>query len=235
MSTTAQLLVTGFEPFGGDDVNPSASVAQQLDGTTLVAGAQSYRIVGRVLPCAFDAARMHLFRALDESTPELVLCTGLAAGREGLTFERVAINLVDACIADNAGAQPIDGKVVKTSINAHFTRLPVKAMVQAAKDEGVAASLSLSAGTYVCNAVFFALLHHLAQRQRKPAVRSAATMLTTTPRGGFVHLPLLPDQVSRYRQAPSMPLETMLIGLRAALVAALMHRRDIVVVGGSIA
>lgn len=232
-----RILVTGFEPFGGDDVNPSALVAEQLNGTALVVGEHRITIVGHVLPCAFDDALVQLHRALDLHTPAIVLCTGLAAGREGLTFERVALNLADARIADNVGAQPIDGKVVKSSTNAHFTQLPVKAMVQAALEAGVPASLSLSAGTYVCNAVFFALLHRLARTQpRKPSHRRKTSFKTSnTVRGGFVHLPLLPDQLVRYGRVPSMPLASMVLGLQAALAAAVTHRRDLSVAGGSIA
>ena len=121
------LLVTGFEPFGGERINPSADVARALHGRT-IGGAQ---VVGAVLPCVFGASIDALRAAIDTHRPQLVLALGLAAGRDGCTLDRVAINLDDARIADNAGAQPIDAPVVARGPAAHFTTLPIKAMVAA--------------------------------------------------------------------------------------------------------
>lgn len=202
-----RILVTGFEPFGGDDFNPSMQLARVLDGETIA----GHRVTGRVLPVAFGDAIRALNDAIDEVEPALVLAMGLAAGRACLSFERVAINLVDAPIADNAGAQPVDGRVMPSTRDAWFTNLPVKAMAQAARAAGVPAELSLTAGTYVCNAVFFALMARVAHARRRGRVL----------RAGFVHVPLVPAQeASRGGFAPNLAFDDQLRGVRAALGAA---------------
>lgn len=208
MTKTARtpILVTGFEPFGGESVNPSALVAQALHGRTI----DGVPVLGAVLPCVFGAALDALNAALERHRPQLVLALGQAAGRSALSLERVAINVDDARIPDNAGAQPVDKPVVAKGPNAHFTTLPVKAMVAALRDAGHPAELSNSAGTFVCNHVFYGLQHAL--RRRRAA------------RSGFMHLPLLPEQ-SRAGQ-PSLPLAQMIDGTALALATALRLRGD---------
>ena len=195
------ILVTGFEPFGGDSVNPSAEVARALHGRALC-GAP---VIGIVLPCAFGASIDVLRAALDQHRPQLVLALGLAAGREGFTPERVAINRDDARIADNAGAQPIDRPVVSSGPAAYFSTLPIKAMVAALRDADHPAAVSNSAGTYVCNHIFYGLMH---------AIRRRAGV-----RGGFMHLCALPGQAG-----PSLSLAALTEGVATALVAAMCHR-----------
>jgi pyroglutamyl-peptidase len=202
------LLVSGFEPFGGERVNPSADVARALHGRT-IGGA---RVVGIVLPCVFGQSIETLRHAIDTHRPQLVLALGQAAGRDGFTFERVAINLDDARIADNAGAQPIDVPVVACGAAAHFTTLPIKAMAAALRKAGHTASVSYSAGTFVCNHVFYGLQHAL---KRRRGVRS-----------GFMHLPCLPEQAAR--GTPNMALSTMVEGVGLALATALDVREDLV-------
>jgi pyroglutamyl-peptidase len=198
LTTPRPILVTGFEPFGGDAVNPSALVAQALDGQTL-GGA---RVHGVVLPCVFGAAITAIKSALDLHRPQLVLALGLAASRAELTPERVAINLDDARIADNAGAQPIDTPVIAGAPAAYFATLPIKTMTAALRGAGVPASVSHSAGTFVCNHVFYGLQH--AARRRRGL------------RSGFMHLPPL-DVV---------PLDRMVGAVAASLEAALATRDD---------
>lgn len=211
----APILVTGFEPFGGEAVNPSALVAQALHGRSI----DGVPVVGTVLPCVFGAALDVLGDALDRHRPQLVLALGQAAGRSALSLERVAINVDDARIPDNAGAQPVDAPVVAKGPAARFATLPVKAMVAALRDAGHPAELSNSAGTFVCNHVFYGLQHALRTR------RSA--------RSGFMHLPLLPEQ-ARAGQ-PSLPLTQMIDGTALALVAALrMSAGDLRVTEGSL-
>jgi pyroglutamyl-peptidase len=206
------ILVTGFEPFGGERVNPSAEVARALHGRTI----DGARVVGIVLPCVFGAAIDALRDAIDTQRPQLVLALGQAAGRDGFTLERVAINLDDARIADNAGAQPIDEPVIARGAAAHFTTLPIKAMVAALRDAGHEASVSYSAGTFVCNHVFYALQHVL---KRRRSVRS-----------GFMHLPCLPEQAAL--PTPSMSLAAMVDGVGIALATALAVHDDPVVSAG---
>lgn len=199
------LLLTGFEPFGGESVNVSWQVAQALHGERLA----GHRVVACQVPTTFGAALERMEEALRSHRPRHVLCLGQAAGRADLSIERVAINLDDAIIPDNAGQQPIDHPVVPGAPAAYFTRWPIKRMVQAARQQGVAASVSLSAGSFVCNHLFFGLMHRL---RRSRVV------------GGFMHLPLLPEQSQgRLAGLPSMPLAQQIEGTRVMLVAGLAH------------
>ncbi len=211
------LLLTGFEPFGGETDNPSWRLAQALHGETIA----GLRVQAVQLPCVFAQAGAALQAALQQHRPQLVLATGQAQGRCDLSFERVAINLVDARIADNAGAQPVDEPVAAGGSPAYFSTLPVKAMVAAARAAGVPASLSHSAGTFVCNQVFYLLMQAL---QAWPGVR-----------GGFMHVPLLPEQAAHHPGVASLPLETLVAGTRAALAAAVQHRQDLRLPGGTVA
>ena len=154
-------LLTGFEPFGGETVNPSWEAVRQLDGKRL----GGHRVVARLLPTAFDASLRELKGAVRALKPTLLLGVGQAGGRSRLSIERVAINLQDASIPDNAGAQPMDTAVIAGAPAAYFSSLPVKAMVAALNQAGLPAELSYTAGTYVCNHVAFAMLH-LAARHR---------------------------------------------------------------------
>ena len=205
---TRPILVTGFEPFGGEVVNPSGQVARALHGRRIGGAA----VVGIQLPCAFGEAIAVLRDALATHRPQLVLALGQAGGRCELSLERVAINLDDARIADNRGAQPIDEPVQAGGPAAYFTTLPVKAMIAALRQAGHPASLSHSAGTFVCNHVFYGLQHALAGQ---PGVRS-----------GFMHLPYLPEQAAHHAGAPSLALGTMVDGVAAALAAALVTVHD---------
>ncbi|HVT74749.1 MAG TPA: pyroglutamyl-peptidase I [Lacunisphaera sp.] len=207
------VLLTGFEPFGGDRVNPSAEIARRLHGT-VIAG---HRVTGAVLPCVFGAAIRELERNLAAVRPVLVVCVGQAGGRAGITPERVAINVDDARIPDNAGAQPVDRPVVRGGPAAYWSTLPVKAIVAALRREGIPAAVSQTAGTFVCNHVFYGLMHAL-HRQRRV-------------RGGFTHVPFLPEQARRGE--PSLPLATMTRGLEIAVAAALRRRHDVRAAGGA--
>jgi pyroglutamyl-peptidase len=197
-------LVTGFEPFGGDALNPSWLIAQALDGQRL-AGA---RVRALQLPCVFGDAIAVLQDAIATHEPALVLALGLAAGRAELSIERVAINIDDARIPDNAGWQPVDTAIDPDGPAAHFSTLPIKAMVAALQAEGLAAGVSQTAGTFVCNHVFYALQQLLAG---------------TPVRSGFMHVPLLPEQAMAHPGLPTMPLADMVHGTRLAIEVALRH------------
>ncbi len=199
-----KILLTGFEPFGGDVVNPSWEIARTLDGTT-VAGAQ---VVACLLPCVFGRAPQVLQQALAQGQWALVVALGMAGSRTGLSFERIAINLDDASIPDNAGQQPVDVAVFQGGPAAYFSTLPVKRMVDAVRAAGIAADTSQTAGTFVCNHVFYRLMHMLASTQNAP-------------RAGFVHVPVLPQQQAIHPLGQAMALDMQVEGIRVALQAAL--------------
>jgi pyroglutamyl-peptidase len=214
------VLVTGFEPFEQDPVNPSWEVARALDGW--VHGGATVRAVQ--LPCVFGDAIAALDQALLQWRPSLVLCLGLAGGRCELTPERVAINVDDARIPDNAGRQPVDTPVQADGPAAYFSTLPIKAMVRALRAQGVPAAVSNTAGTFVCNHIFYALMHRLAaQVAQGRAVR-----------GGFIHVPALPLLAARHPGMPSMALETQVLGLQTMVRTALDVREDLRETGGQL-
>lgn len=202
-------LVTGFEPFDGDPLNPSWLIAQALHGQVL----QGTRVQAVQLPCTFGGAIPALRRALRQHRPVLVMALG-QAGRACISLERVAINVIDARIADNAGVQPVDQPVQPGGPAAYFSGLPLKAMLQALQQAGVAAEVSQTAGTFVCNQVFYGLMHLL---RRRPGVR-----------GGFVHVPMLPEQAAaRGLAAGGMPLARQVEGVHQALATALATTHDL--------
>lgn len=190
------LLLTGFEAFDGEAVNPSWAVAQALHGR-VIAGAQ---LVAVQLPCVFATAPAALQAALAAHRPRWVLALGLAGSRSAISVERVAVNLVDARIPDNAGAQPVDLAVNAAGPAAYFTGLPAKAIVARLQQTGLAAELSHSAGSFVCNQVFYGLMHALVGR---PGVV-----------GGFIHLPPLPEQAACHPLSKPMALADQVQALR---------------------
>jgi pyroglutamyl-peptidase len=212
-----RVLLTGFEPFGGDVINPSWEVARALDGERL-GGAT---VLAQQLPCVFGRSREVLWRALDAGHFDMLLSLGLAGNRPDLTVERIAINVDDARIADNAGLQPVDVPVVQGGPAAYWASLPIKRMVAAVRAVGVPASVSQTAGTFVCNHVFYAGAHWRATRQ--PGLRV-----------GFMHLPLLLEQAVAQPGFTGMALTTQVAAVRAALLAALDAGDDIASVGGAV-
>jgi pyroglutamyl-peptidase len=183
-----RVLITGFEPFGDHQVNAS------WEAVSLLAA----EFETRLLPCVFGAATDELWDAVEQVDPDIVLCTGLADDRTEVSIERVAINVDDAFIPDNAGAQPVDRPIVSDAPAAYFATIPVKACVADLRASGVPVGLSNSAGTFVCNHVFYGLLHRAATR--RPGLR-----------GGFVHVPDL----------SVLPAATLAGALRAVVAAVL--------------
>jgi len=209
------VLITGFEPFGGETLNPSWEVVKQLDGMII----DNCRVVARQLPCVFGESLEVLNAAIDALQPSVVLAIGQAGGRVDVTVERVAINVDDARIPDNRGQQPVDVAIVPDGPAACFSTLPIKAMVEALREAGIPASVSQTAGTFVCNHVMYGVLHKLADR---PEVK-----------GGFIHIPYLPEQAAAHPGAPSMATHTLKKGLEIAIAVALRQEHDIKVVGGA--
>lgn len=197
-----KLLITAFEPFGGEAVNPA-----QLAVARLPAKIGSVELIKQNLPVEFGRSVKLTAAAIAKERPDAVLCVGQAGGRDALTPERVAINCDDARIPDNAGAQPVDCPVAADGPAAYFSTLPVKAMTAAIRSAGVPARLSNTAGTYVCNHLMYGVLHLLARQY--PGTR-----------GGFLHLPYTQEQAAAQPQpAPGLPLEAMVRGLEAAVEA----------------
>ena len=209
------VLITGFEPFGGDARNPSSEIARALDGRII----RGRRIVGSELACVFGRCRRQLHALIDRHRPELIVCLGLAPNRTEITPERVALNLDDARIPDNAKQQPIDRAIVRGGPSAYWSSLPVKAIVAALRRKRIPASVSHTAGTFVCNHVFYGLMHDL-QRDRRT-------------RGGFIHVPWPRDW--RGAHASAIRFEQMVRAIEAAVEVSLHHRHDAKTRGGMIA
>jgi pyroglutamyl-peptidase len=207
------VLVTGFEPFGGEGRNPSQEIARALDGRTIA----GRRVIGATLPCIFGEARHELVRLMRQHQPGLVICVGLASGRAEVTPERIAINVDDARIADNGGAQPIDVPVIRGGPAAYWTRLPIKAIVAALRERGIPAAVSQTAGTFVCNHVFYALMHALRWQRQV--------------RGGFIHVPPMSEQISDASR-PRLPLATLIDAIAIAIETSVHNRRDVRHAGG---
>ncbi len=195
------VLITGFDPFGGAGVNPSWLAASALDGRVY----GDHRVVAGMLPTVFGKSIDALNALIDLHHPELVISVGQAGGRPAVSMERVAINVDDARIADNAGAQPLDVAVVAEGPAAYFSTLPIKAMRAAMVAAGLPAEVSQTAGTFVCNHVFYGLMHRLAT---DPAMAGT--------RGGCIHVPWLPEQ-----GLPALALHSTIdaieVGIKAAI------------------
>lgn len=201
---TSTILLTGFEPFEGEKVNPSWLAVRRLDGRVI----RGHRLVARRLPTAFGTSLQALRRHLRVLQPVLVICVGQAGGHAEITPERVAVNLEDARIPDNAGRKPRDRPVVPGGPAAYWSTLPVRSIVRALQRRGIPAAVSLSAGTFVCNHVFYGLMHELAAQGGRV-------------RGGFIHIPFLPAQAARHHDQPSLPLEMMVEALGLAVKVSL--------------
>lgn len=207
------MLLTGFDPFGGDPLNPSWLIAQALHGQRM----GGHVVVAAQLPTVFGQSLERLAELVHAQQPALTLCLGLAGGRGALSMERIGININDARIPDNTGGQPIDTPVAADGPAAYFASLPIKAMLRAVLRAGVPCEVSQTAGTFVCNHVLYGLMHLLAQ-----GVGPAGA------RGGFVHVPWLTGQ-----GAPHLPLRDMVRGVHAALWAAVLVQQDIALQAGA--
>lgn len=190
------ILLSGFEPFGGASVNASEQIVRQLDGRRLA----GHVIHGIVLPCEFRRAPDVLRKGLQKTRPAWVVCLGQAAGRREIAVERIAHNLDDAVIPDNAGEQPVDRSIIRSGAAAYWSTLPVRAIVAAVSQQRIPVALSMSAGGFVCNHVFYALMHALRSRRGV--------------RGGFIHVPAMPSPTETH---PCLELETCVRGVEIAL------------------
>ena len=196
-----RILITAFDPFGGESVNPAREAMGLLPPE--IGGSQLRKLE---IPTAFGEAAGLVCREMDRLRPDAVISLGQAGGRKAVTPERVAINVADARIADNRGRQPVDQALVPGGPAAYFSTLPIKAMVERIRGEGLAGEVSNSAGTFVCNEVMYRALHHAAGAM--PHVRC-----------GFIHVPYIPRQTAEKPDTPSMELEDIVRALAAAVGA----------------
>lgn len=211
-----KILVTGFDPFGGESINPAIESVKRLPDT--IAGAE---IIKMEIPTVFHKSINVIDEAIKEHDPDVILSIGQAGGRYDITVERIGINCDDARIADNEGNQMIDELVFADGPAAYFVNLPIKAMVSEIQKAGIPASVSNSAGTFVCNHITYGVRHLV--ETKYPGKRS-----------GFIHIPFLPNQVLDKKGQPSMALSTIIDGLSAAIKAIVENEKDVKITGGTI-
>ncbi len=221
------VVVTGFTPFAGEKINPSWQIVKALPD--VISG---YRIQKLRVATEFGKSIKAVTNAIDKYHPQIVLCIGQAGGRKHMSIERVAINLDDAVIADNAGARPIDRPIINDAPAAYFCTLPIKAMVDAMQKKGVPAEVSNTAGTFVCNHLIYGVLHHLAKLGMQQPKQASTPEYST--RAGFMHVPYADSQMNGREQCFSLPLAEMAIATKAAIMAAIKHRADIIAPGGKL-
>lgn len=213
-----KILVTGFDPFGGEKINPALEAVKGLADT--IKGAEIKKLE---IPTVFNKSAEVVQKAIEEFQPDYVLNIGQAGGRYEISPERVAINVDDARIADNEGNQPIDAPIKEDGDAAYFTQLPVKAMVTAIKNAGIPGAVSNTAGTFVCNHIMYQVQYMI--HTNFPKIK-----------GGFIHVPYIPEQVVNKPGQPAMSLSDMTKGLTVAIEAVVEFdgKEDLKQVGGAI-
>ena len=189
-----RILLTGFEPFHNSALNPSQEIIKRISHRSLLAK--------EVLPVTFGEASQKLISLINQHKPTVVISLGQAEGRKEITPERIAVNIDDARIPDNAGNSPKERAIVAGGPDAYFTTLPIKNLVEKLNENRIPASISLSAGTFVCNHIFYAMQHHCGGK----AIKS-----------GFIHLPLMNEQASEFPGLPTMQIEEMIRGIELVL------------------
>lgn len=211
-----KVLITGFDPFGGEKINPALEAVMALPDTI-----GDVEVIKLEIPTVFGKSLATIREAVIKHQPDIIISVGQAGGRFGISPERVAINVDDARIKDNEGNQPIDIKVVENGEAAYFSNLPIKAMTQAMVNSGIPASVSNSAGTFVCNHVMYGILHMI--HTEYPHMR-----------GGFIHVPYIPAQVTNKPNMPSMSQADITKGLALCIEAAATHKEDLHIAAGAI-
>lgn len=211
-----KVLITGFDPFGGESINPALEAVKKLPNTI-----SNAEIIKLEIPTVFKKSLEKIEANILAHKPDIIISIGQAGGRFGITPERVAINIDDARIEDNEKNQPIDLKVFEDGENAYFTTLPIKAMVKEMQESGIPSSVSNSAGTFVCNHVMYGVLYMI--NKKYPNIK-----------GGFIHVPYIPSQVVNKPNMPSMSIEDISKGLELSVKAAVENNTDIKTAQGEI-
>jgi pyroglutamyl-peptidase len=211
-----RVLITGFDPFGGEKMNPSFEAVKQVRIQN-----QEIEIIKLEVPTVFYKAMKTIEEEIEKSRPDIVICTGQAGGRTDITIERIGINVIDARIPDNEGQQPIDEKIDANGEDGYFSNLPVKAMVRSLKNNDIPASVSNTAGTFVCNYLLYGVMHLV--KTKYPEMRA-----------GFIHVPFLPEQVTDKKNMPSMSMEMMSKAFEIAIETAATTEVDVKEIGGTL-
>lgn len=211
-----RILLGAFDPFGGEDVNPALEAVKQVNHFI-----EGHPVLKLEIPTVFHRSLEVLIDNIKENQPDIIIVVGQAGGRSQISVERIGINLDDARIPDNQGNTPINKKIVSGGDDAYFSNLPIKAMVRSIRQEGIPAEVSNTAGTFVCNHVLYGLMHFI--HREKPKAR-----------GGFIHVPYIPLQVTDKPGMPSMALEDIIKALEGAIRAAVNHKEDIIAEEGSL-
>lgn len=197
-----KLLISGFEPFGESHLNSSQLVVEAISKESL----SGLELSAVILPVEFDKAARVLLSKVNDFNPEIIISFGQAEGRKAITPEKIAINLDSARIPDNAGELRVNKVIVEAGADGYFSTLPIEKMVAAVKECGLESEISLSAGAFLCNHIFYHLQHQLLEREVK---------------SGFVHLPLVNEQIAQYPNQPSWALKDLVQGVKAAILSTL--------------
>ena len=202
MSIGRRVLISGFEPFGGSNFNSSQLVVEAISKESFT-GLELFTVI---LPVEFGKAADVLLSKVKEIDPEIIITFGQAEGRKALTPEKIAINLDSARIPDNAGELRVNKVIIEKGADGYFSTLPIEKMVKAVKECGLESEVSLSAGAFLCNHIFYHLQHKL---------------LESGVKSGFVHLPLVNEQIAQYPNQPSWALKDLVQGVKAAILSTL--------------
>lgn len=209
-----KVLITGFDPFGGEKINPAWEAVKALPDNI-----DGIEVVKLQIPTVFKKSAKKLFENIDSVKPDVVICVGQAGGRYEFSVERVAINVDDGRIPDNDGYQPVDSPVFEDGENAYFSTLPIKAIVEEVKKVGIPSAVSNTAGTYVCNHIMYSLLYYLNKNNLNI-------------KGGFNHVPFIPEQVIEKKNTPYMELTRITKALEISIKAIRDYEKDLVISGG---
>lgn len=210
-----KVMITGFDPFGGEKINPA------WEGVRRVENLDNITLVKVEIPTVFKKSIEVLRENIIKENPDIILCVGQAGGISDIRIERIGINIDDARIADNMGNQPIDEVIFKDGENAYFSNIPIKLIVDELKKEGIPASVSNSAGTFVCNHILYGLMYLIDKEFNNI-------------RGGFIHVPFIPSQVVDRPKHSSMSLENISRAIEVAIKTSVKYRDDEKLIGGSI-
>lgn len=211
-----RIILAAFDPFGGESINPALEAVKQVQSSI-----EGYTVEKLEVPTVFHRSMEVLREKILERDPGIILVVGQAGGRSGISLERIGINVDDARIPDNEGNQPVDEKIVPGGPDAYFSNLPIKAMAKSIREAGIPAAVSNTAGTFVCNHILYGLLHFI--HTERPRAR-----------GGFIHVPFIPAQVTDKPGQPSMASKDITKAIEAALRAAVLYKEDIQSEDGSL-